>query len=52
VDWTDISDVSVPSFSVVEALDVVKDIGPGLSPRAVFATVDSLPLQQAQEAFH
>ena len=27
MDWTDIADVSVPSFSVVEALDVIMKIG-------------------------
>jgi hypothetical protein len=42
--------MTVPEFWVVEDLDVVKDIVPGIFPCGVDPLLDSLTLEQLEEA--
>ena len=52
LDRTDVADVSVPSFPIVEALDIVKNAGPGFSPGLVLASPDTLKFECGKEALH
>ena len=42
----------VSSASIVEGLDVVEQIGPGLITSAVQAVMDPLTLERSEEALH
>lgn len=42
----------MPALPVVEALDVIEDIGSGLRSCCIGFSIHSFPLQQSKEALH
>jgi len=40
----------VPTFAIVEALDVVEHIHPGFASSSIVATVDAFAFEQCEEA--
>ena len=52
VGWTDIAQGRVQATGIVEALDVLEQIAPGLVAGSVDPVVDPLGLQRVEEALH
>jgi hypothetical protein len=49
---TYITKIAVPAFSIVETLDVIKDILLGIIARHVIFSIYPLPFEDSEEAFN